>query len=75
MFKINWKNVFFVVGGYDILDGIVEVVFCVDFMFVRWVNNKDGSKVFVLDEMLVGFVGRVFIKGGLVLGRMVEEVF
>ncbi|KAK6086747.1 hypothetical protein SCUP234_02267 [Seiridium cupressi] len=45
-----------------------------DPVFVRWINNKDGSRVAVPDEMLAGPVGRVFIPGGLKSGKMVEEV-
>lgn len=45
-----------------------------DPLFVRWVNNKDGSRVSVPDEQLVGPAGRVFLGGGLASGKMVEEV-
>ncbi|KAK1754320.1 PAPA-1-like conserved region-domain-containing protein [Echria macrotheca] len=44
-----------------------------DPLFVRWVNNKEGSRVGVPDDMLIGPVGRVF-KGKLGSGKMVEEV-
>ncbi|KAI0010634.1 PAPA-1-like conserved region-domain-containing protein [Xylariaceae sp. FL0662B] len=43
-------------------------------IFVRWVSTKEGSRVAVPDEMLVGPAGRVFIPGGLKSGKMVEEV-
>jgi Ino eighty subunit 2 len=42
--------------------------------FVRWTNNKDGSRIAVPEEMLAGPVGKVFIPGGLRSGKMVEEV-
>jgi Ino eighty subunit 2 len=51
-----------------------------DPMFIRWVNNRDGSRVAVPDELLSGPTGRVFTGGtrgrgrGLAPGRMVEEV-
>jgi Ino eighty subunit 2 len=43
-------------------------------IFVRWVSNKDGSRVSVPDDMLTSPAGRVFIPGGLRSGKMVEEV-
>ncbi|KAI0385280.1 PAPA-1-like conserved region-domain-containing protein [Hypomontagnella monticulosa] len=43
-------------------------------VFVRWTSTKDGSRVGVPDEMLSGPAGRVFIKGSLGRGKMVEEV-
>ncbi|KAI1471967.1 PAPA-1-like conserved region-domain-containing protein [Daldinia caldariorum] len=43
-------------------------------IFVRWVSNKDGSRVAVPEEMLSGPSGRVFVPGGLGSGKMVEEV-
>ncbi|XXG97550.1 hypothetical protein Hte_003855 [Hypoxylon texense] len=43
-------------------------------LFVRWISNKDGSRAGVPDEMLSGPAGRVFVKGGLGRGKMVEEV-
>jgi Ino eighty subunit 2 len=52
-----------------------------DPMLIRWVHNKNGSRVAVPDELLAGPVGRVFIGGGatggggaLAGGKMVEEV-
>lgn len=72
--KTNRKNALLAAGGYDTPDGTAEAAPRADPMFVRWVNNKDGSKVSVPDEMLAGPAGRVFIKGGLASGRMVEEV-
>ncbi|EMR63802.1 putative papa-1-like conserved region family protein [Eutypa lata UCREL1] len=43
-------------------------------IFIRWVNNKDGSRVAVPDEVVSGPIGRVFVPGGLKSGKMVEEV-
>ncbi|KAI8958413.1 PAPA-1-like conserved region-domain-containing protein [Daldinia sp. FL1419] len=43
-------------------------------VFVRWISNKDGSRVAVPAEMLSGSAGRVFVPGGLGSGKMVEEV-
>lgn len=43
-------------------------------VFVRWISNKDGSRAGVPDDMLSGPAGRVFVKGGLGRGKMVEEV-
>lgn len=43
-------------------------------VFVRWISNKDGSRAGVPDDMLTGPAGRVFVKGGLGRGKMVEEV-
>ncbi|OTA65115.1 hypothetical protein K449DRAFT_261295 [Hypoxylon sp. EC38] len=43
-------------------------------VFVRWISNKDGSRVAVPDEMLSGPAGQVFVQGGLGRGKMVEEV-
>lgn len=51
-----------------------------DPMFVRWVSNKEGSRVAVPDELLIGPAGRVFggpgpgVGVGLGGGKMVEEV-
>ncbi|KAI1381363.1 PAPA-1-like conserved region-domain-containing protein [Hypoxylon crocopeplum] len=39
-------------------------------VFVRWVSNKDGSRVAVPDEMLSGPSGRVFVPGGYKRGKM-----
>ncbi|RYP89184.1 hypothetical protein DL770_004556 [Monosporascus sp. CRB-9-2] len=43
-------------------------------IFIRWINTKDGSRVAVPDEMMDGPVGRVFLRGGLKNGKIVEEV-
>lgn len=43
-------------------------------IFIRWVNNKEGSRVAIPDEMVNGPAGRVFAPGGLRSGKMVEEV-
>jgi Ino eighty subunit 2 len=46
-------------------------------MFIRWVSTKDGNRVAVPDELLIGPAGRVFrggAAGGIGGGRMVEEV-
>jgi Ino eighty subunit 2 len=43
-------------------------------IFVRWVSNKDGTRVAVTEEILSGPVGRVFVPGGLKTGKMVQEV-
>lgn len=43
-----------------------------DPVFVRWVNTKEGSRLAVPDEMLLGPIGQVF--GGIGSGKMVEEV-
>lgn len=44
-------------------------------IIVRWVNNKDGSRVAVPDEMLAGPSGQVFVKSNqMPRGKMVEEV-
>ncbi|KAK0673417.1 PAPA-1-like conserved region-domain-containing protein [Cercophora samala] len=76
--KTTRKNALLAAGGYDTPDGTAEAAPRADPMFVRWVNNKDGSKVSVPDEMLAGPAGRVFVKGGLggglASGKMVEEV-
>ncbi|KAM7194092.1 PAPA-1-like conserved region domain containing protein [Rhypophila sp. PSN 637] len=48
-----------------------------DPMFIRWVSTKEGNRVAVPDEMLIGPVGRVFLGGGgtgLSGGKMVQEV-
>lgn len=47
-----------------------------DPMFVRWVSTKEGSRVGVPDEMLIGPTGRLFVGGGTGLpgGKMVQEV-
>jgi Ino eighty subunit 2 len=43
-------------------------------VFVRWISTKEGNRVAVPEEMLAGPVGKVFIRGGLASGKMVEEV-
>lgn len=43
-------------------------------VFVRWINNREGSRVAVPDELVRGPAGRVFVRGGLSSGKMVEEV-
>lgn len=43
-------------------------------VFIRWVSTKDGSRVAVPGPIANGPVGRVFQKGGLKSGKMVEEV-
>ncbi|KAJ4402348.1 hypothetical protein N0V85_005325 [Neurospora sp. IMI 360204] len=40
--------------------------------FVRWINNKSGSRIAVPEDMLAGTVGQVFTGG--VKRKMVEEV-
>ncbi|KAK3345390.1 PAPA-1-like conserved region-domain-containing protein [Neurospora tetraspora] len=40
--------------------------------FVRWINNKSGSRIAVPEDMLAGPVGQVFTGG--VKRKMVEEV-
>lgn len=46
-----------------------------DSMFIRWVSTKDGNRVAVPDELLLGPVGNVFGGiGGAGGGKMVEEV-
>ncbi|KAM7183506.1 PAPA-1-like conserved region domain containing protein [Naviculisporaceae sp. PSN 640] len=45
--------------------------------FIRWVSTKEGSRVAVPDEMLIGPAGRLFMGGGgkgLPGGKMVQEV-
>ena len=43
--------------------------------FVRWINNREGSRIGVPDEWLGTPVGRIFEGGGLnSTSRMVEEV-
>jgi Ino eighty subunit 2 len=47
--------------------------------FVRWVNNKDGSKIGVPEEWLEGPIGSMFVnakKDGASLGtgKLVQEV-
>lgn len=43
-------------------------------IFIRWVSTKDGTRVSVPQEILAGPAGRVFAKGGLAPGKMVQEV-
>lgn len=43
-------------------------------LFVRWVNNKDGSRIGVPDEWLGKKVGRVFGPPPPNRGRSVEEI-
>ena len=44
-------------------------------ILIRWVNNKDGSRVAVPSEIVAGPAGQVFAKGnGLPSGKVVEEV-
>ncbi|KAK3397079.1 PAPA-1-like conserved region-domain-containing protein [Sordaria brevicollis] len=43
-----------------------------DPVFVRWINNKSGSRIAVPEDMLAGPVGQVFTGG--VKRKMVEEV-
>ena len=42
-----------------------------DPVFVRWVNDRNGSRIGVPEEWIEAPVGEVFRVGG---GRMVEEV-
>lgn len=42
---------------------------------IRWINNKNGSKVSVPEDILSGPAGQMFSRGGgLSSGKMVEEV-
>lgn len=43
-----------------------------DPVFVRWINNKSGSRIAVPEDMLAGPVGQVFTGG--VKRKLVEEV-
>ena len=43
-------------------------------LFVRWVNNKDGSRIGVPDEWLGKKVGKVFGPAPPSCGRFVEEM-
>lgn len=43
-------------------------------VFVRWISNKDGSRIAVPEEMLAAPAGKVFVPSGLKSGKMVEEV-
>lgn len=43
-------------------------------LFVRWVNNKEGSRIGVPDEWLGKKVGRVFGPAPQRNGRLVEEI-
>ncbi|KAB5585316.1 PAPA-1-like conserved region-domain-containing protein [Coniochaeta sp. 2T2.1] len=43
-------------------------------VFIRWVSSKKGSIVAVPEEIVEGPVGRVFVPGGLGVGKVVEEV-
>lgn len=46
-----------------------------DPLFVRWISNREGSRVAVPDELLNGPAGRLFTgAGGLGGAKMVEEV-
>lgn len=46
-----------------------------DPLFVRWVNNSEGSRIGVPEEWLDAPVGEIFLRhSGLSSGRMVEEV-
>lgn len=46
-----------------------------DPLFIRWVNTKDGSRIGVPDDVLIGPAGRILMNGGrLMSGKMVEEV-
>lgn len=42
--------------------------------FIRWTSNKDGCRVSVPTEMIEGPAGKLFVKKGLVGGKMVQEV-
>ena len=59
-------------AGYDTPDGESNRA---DPLFVRWVSTKDGNRIGVPDDMVIGPVGRAFLGGGgLARGKMVEEV-
>ncbi|KAK1830752.1 PAPA-1-like conserved region-domain-containing protein [Podospora conica] len=59
-------------AGYETPDGESNRA---DPLFVRWVSSKDGNRIGVPDDMVIGPVGRVFLGGaGLARGKMVEEV-
>lgn len=59
-------------AGYDTPDGESNRA---DPLFVRWVSTKDGNRIGVPDDMVIGPVGRAFLGGaGLPKGKMVEEV-
>jgi len=46
-----------------------------DPLFIRWVNTKDGSRIGVPDDVLIGPAGRILMNGGrLASGKMVQEV-
>jgi len=46
-----------------------------DPLFIRWVSSKDGNRIGVPDDMVIGPAGRAFLGGGgLGRGKMVEEV-
>ncbi|KAK7755817.1 hypothetical protein SLS62_002102 [Diatrype stigma] len=66
--KINRKSQLALEGSPDVESQRANPI------FIRWVNNKDGSRVAIPDEMVNGPAGRVFVPGGLKSGKMVEEV-
>lgn len=59
-------------AGYDTPDSDQQRA---DPLFVRWVNTKDGSRMGIPDDMLIGPSGRALMGGSrLSSGKMVEEV-
>lgn len=56
-------------------DSPTEELYRPDPTLIRWVNNKNGSRVSVPEDIMTGPAGQVFSKGGgLASGKMVEEV-
>ncbi|KAH0600655.1 hypothetical protein MHUMG1_01653 [Metarhizium humberi] len=56
-------------------DSPTEELYRPDPTLIRWVNNKNGSRVSVPADIMTGPAGQVFSKGGgLASGKMVEEV-
>ncbi len=43
-------------------------------VYVRWTNNKEGSKIAVPGEWLEGPVGSIFANGSMKSGKLIEEV-
>jgi Ino eighty subunit 2 len=67
--KTNRRNA---MAGYDTPDSEHQRA---NPLFVRWVSTKDGNRIGVPDDMVIGPAGRAFLNaGGLPRGKMVEEV-
>ena len=59
----------------DVEDGDEEVpVEPANPVYVRWINNKDGSRVGIPEEWLEAPVGKLFNGGAGMRGALVQEV-